>query len=213
MSNYYVTGYTAPPSSPYAPGATNCSQVNSQNTITIRVSQVHLASALAGTYSQTFSVDMCRLQGGSPVECAAQVNFVVNLPELIQLTQLENFDFNTWAGIGSLQSSRDFCVFRNGHGGFSLNAVGSNDAAGRYAVSDGTNRIPYELEFREGGPWYTATPGNQLTSAATGFNGDGTRDCDGGTSHSIRVTMDENDLSAAQPGAYTDTLTILVQPD
>jgi hypothetical protein len=212
LSNYNRTSQTVPPS-PYAPGAANCGEVNSQNTIAVRVSAGDLGSALAGTYAQTISVDMCRLQGNSRRECVAPVSFVVNLPELIQLTQLQDFAFGNWNGTSSLLTSHNFCVFRNSAGRFSLTAVGSHDGGGQFRVNKGSDNIPYRLRFRAAGAWYTATPGNRLAGATTGFLGNNTRDCGGGTSHSVDVFVQQSDLTNARGGAYSDTLTVLVQPD
>ena len=212
VKNYNSTFTTVPPY-PYAPGATNCGQANSQNTITIRVKAADLASARAGTYSETFSIDMCRLQNGFTAECASPVAFSVNLPELIQLTQMKDFDFDEWGGAGDLETTQNFCVFRNGSGGFSLQATGEHNSGGRFHLSNNTETIPYDVSFRGSGSWYSSTPGVSLSSAATNFKGNSTRDCGGGTSHSMRVTVDENELKGAVAGTYTDTITLLVQPD
>lgn len=218
MSDFNTTGYTAPPNPPYAPGANSCAQPNSQNTITITVAESDLASAIAGTYSATFQVDMCRFNnsggGGYSGQCINPVSFVVNLPELIQITGLQDFVLGAWSGVGSVQSAKDFCVFRNGYGGFSLTASGSNDSGGNFRVNDGASSyIPYTVEFSDGGSWFTASPSTQLSSSTTGFTGDSTRDCGGGTSHSMRVTMQQSDLASAATGNYSDTITLIVQPE
>jgi hypothetical protein len=213
MTNYNVTGFTAPPSSPYAPGATSCAQANSQNRITIKIAEGDLATALAGTYSGVYSIDMCRVNnGGNTVECVAPVGFTVTLPELIQITQLKNFMLTTWAGVGSVQRSEDFCVFRNGYGGFAITATGNNDAGGNFRLRSGSNTIPYSVQFNDGGAWHNAVPGSQLSNSVTGFTGVSRRNCGGSTSHTMRVTIQEMDLSAARSGDYTDTITILVEP-
>ena len=214
MTNYNVTGYTAPPSSPFAPGATSCADPNSQNTIRIRIAAADLATALAGTYSGTLYIDLCRLSnsGNSTFECVAPVNFTVTLPELTQLTQLQDFSLGNWVGVGNAQATDDFCVFRNGYGGFAITANGNNDSGGNFKVSSGTNTLPYSIEFSDGGAWYSAAPGSTLNAATTGFTGNSTRDCGGGTSHKMRVTLQQLDLGAAQAGAYSDTVTIRIEP-
>ena len=215
LTNYNVTGFTAPPNSPYAPGATSCADPNSQTTITIRVAEADLASALAGTYSGTLFIDLCRLNGNSnnTVECVAPVNFTVTLPELTQITQLQDFLLGSWTGVGNAQGSDDFCVFRNGYGGFAITANGANDSGGAFQVRAGSNTVPYTIEFSDGGgTWHTVSPGATLNAATSGFVGQSTRNCGGGVSHSMRVTLQQNDLSAARAGDYSDTVTILVEP-
>lgn len=215
MSDYDTTFYTAPPAPGYAPGATSCAQTNSQNTITITLPASSLASAVAGTYSETFYIDACRQENG--VECLDPVNFVVNLPELIQITQLQDFDLGSWDASGDIQSTHNFCVFRNGYGGFSITATGDNDSGGSFRLGDDPISpvlfVPYTLEFSEGGAWYEADPSTALSSTTTGFSGDSTRNCGGGTSHSVRVTVDLADLGVAKLGAYSDTITLVVEAD
>lgn len=215
LTNYSVTGYTAPPSSPFAPGATNCGDPNSQNTITMRVAEADLASALAGTYAGTLQIDVCRLNGSgtSTLECLVPVSFSVTLPELIQITQLQDFNLGVWSGLGAAQSSDDFCVFRNGYGGFSITAAGSNDAGGSFRLGSGSNFVPFSVEFGSGGAWHPVSPSTTLSSSLTGFAGDSTRNCGGGTTHSMRVTVQESDLNNADVGSYSDVITVLVQPE
>lgn len=215
MSDYDTTSYTAPPAPGYAPGATSCAQTNSQNTITITLPASSLASAVAGTYSETFYIDMCRQENG--FECVDPVNFIVDLPELIQITQLQDFDLGTWDASGDIQETNDFCVFRNGYGGFSVTATGDNDSGGNFRLGDDPISpvlfIPYTLEFSEGGAWYEADPNTALSSTTTGFSGDSTRNCGGGTSHSVRVTVGLADLGTSKLGSYSDTITLVVEAD
>jgi len=213
MLDYSSTGITAPPS-PFAPGATSCAAANSQNTITVTIASADLASAIAGTYSETLSIDACRVNGGGgTVECEAAIEFIVDIPELIQITQLQNFNFGSWSGVGDIQGVNPFCVFRNGSGGFAVTATGVHDSGGNFNVVAGAESLRYIVELGAGGGWFELTPGAELPGSTSGFEGIGTRNCGGGTSHSIRLTMAQTDLDARPAGNYSDTITLVVAPD
>lgn len=199
--------------SPSVPGAMNCGQADAQNSVTIRILQSSLSSATAGTYTGTFSIDMCRQKFLIGNECHVPVSFSVTLPKLIQVTKLQNFTFGAWSGSGNVQAARNFCIFRNGSGGFSITASGSNNGGGQFRLSSGSSLIPYRIEFSGSGSWFEATPGSALTGSTTGFKGHSIRDCNGGTNHSMRVTIPAANLAAAPSGNYADTVTIYVQPE
>ncbi|MCW8193250.1 hypothetical protein F6455_00430 [Proteobacteria bacterium 005FR1] len=214
LSNHHITGFTAPPSSPYAPGATNCSEANAQNTISATVAAADLAAAIAGIYSGTFELDLCRLNNaGNTTECLVPVSFSIEIPDLVQITRLEDMALGRWSGSGGIWQSEDFCVFRNGAGGFAITPSGSNDQNGQFHLSMGTSSIPYRIDVTDGSSWFSLGPGVTLAGSSTGFSGMSTRDCGGQDSHKLRVSLLESDLAAAPPGSYADTITLRVEPE
>ncbi len=209
LTNYSVTGQTTGP----VTGAYDCvADSNSQTRVDITLPAAELATASAGTYSETFMLDVCRLSGGSAVECLAPVSFSVTLPELVQVTRLDNLNLGTWSGSGDIQLIERFCVFRNGTGGFSILTNGSHDSGGRFHLQDATT-VPYTLEYTQGSGFFEATPGVGLPSATTGFAGNSTRDCGGADNTAIRVTIDAADLEGLPTGSFSDTLTLYLEPN
>ncbi len=211
MTNYNVT-YSP---SPIVDGAYSCSaDGNSQTRIDITLPAGQIASARAGTYTETFAVDICRLSGGSYAECSAQFPFSVTLPELIQVTNLANVDLGLWSGTGDIQKTQDFCVFRNGQGGFAVTTNGSNDAGGKFRFGSSSG-LPYTIEYGQSGVFTAVAPGATLAFSASGFAGNSVRDCadTGGTNTSIRFTVSETDLAAHSSGRFSDTVNISVLPD
>jgi hypothetical protein len=211
MTNYNVTGTPTPVSA----GAYSCTaDRNSQTRVDITLPAGQLATARAGTYSETFAMDVCRISGGGYAECSAQVNFSVTLPELIQITNLDDVNLGTWSGSGDMQITEDFCVFRNGQGGFSITTNGSNDAGGNFNLRSTAN-LPYTIEYSQGGAFLAASPGTAVPFASSGFTGDSVRDCavSGGTNTSIRFTVSESELNSKTSGTFSDTIDIFVIPD
>jgi hypothetical protein len=211
MTNHNVTGMR----SPVSEGAYSCSaDPNSTTRIDITLPAGQIASAQAGTYSETFLVDSCRTSGQGFGECTAHISFSVTLPELIQVTNLTNIDLGSWSGTGDIQVTRDFCVFRNGQGGFAITTSGNHDASGRFHLGSSGN-LPYRIDYGQGGVFKQATPGVSMPFSSSGFTGNSVRDCtnSGGANTSIRLTVLETDLAIQPGGSFADTVNIFVLPE
>jgi len=208
MTNYNVTFFIAR----ILEGAYSCADPNSQVAIRITVPAAELATALAGTYSETFTIDACRLNNANNCSAIVFEDFQVSIPELIQITGLDDMNFGLWGG-GNVQATEDFCVFRNGYGDFAIEANGTNDSGGSFQLANGGNTIPYQLEVRQTGAFFNVTPGGTLGSGTTGFSGESVRDCGGGVNTQARVTVLATDITGNPAGSYGDTVTLRVEPD
>jgi hypothetical protein len=215
LSNYNVTLMT----SPRVSGAINCSDPSSQTTLAMTVPASELATAVAGTYTETFQIDLCRFHSNDPqnaqynnlAECLLPVNVTVNIPELIHMTGLSDIDFGIYSG-GDVEANHNFCIFRNAAGGFSLTTTGSHDGGGRFNLA-GAGTIAYRLEYSQGSGYFPVTPGVMLSNSTSSFIANSARGCDGGTNTSLRLTIDEADIISNPSGIYSDTLIIIVEPE
>jgi len=208
LTNYSVTGDTTG----LVEGAYSCADPNSQTRIDITLPAGELASAQAGTYSETFLVDACRIGGFFYAECTARVPFSVTLPELVQISRLDNLNLGTWDGVNDIQVTEQFCVFRNGSGGFSIMTNSANASGGNFNLT-GASTVPYTIEYAQSGGYFSVAPGVRLSSGTTGFVGEGTRNCGGANNTSIRVTVDAADLAGQPGGSFSDTIILTVEPD
>ena len=213
MTDFNVTGRAGP----RVPGAYHCNRdANAQTAIDITLPAAQLAGARAGVYSETFMLNVCRLRRDDRfAECTARVDFTVNLPELVQVSNLSDISLGVWNGVDNLQATEDFCLFRNGYGGVAIRSNGSHDAAGRFNLQGAGSSIPYTLEYSQGGGFFAAAPGEAIVAAVSGFVGDSSRDCSnvGGTNTAVRVSVNAADIGSRDPGEYGDTVTIYVEPD
>ena len=210
MTNYSVTGQTTG----RVTGAYDCAaDPNSQTRIDITVPAAELASATAGTYTETFQIDVCRLNNNNSLaECFAPVDFTVTLPELVQITRLNNINLGTWGGVSDITVTEDFCVFRNGSGGFGITINSANASGGNFNLI-GTGSTPYTIELSQGGGYFAITPGSLLTNGTSGFSGNTTRDCGGTENTTLRVTVDAADLAGLAQGSFSDTIVIMAEPN
>ena len=109
-------------------------------------------------------------------------------------------------------TSHDFCVFRNGAGGFALTLAGNNDHSSVFHLN-GSELLPYTIEFSQGAGYFNATPSLPLTNSTTGFTASAIRDCNGGTNMTLRLRINASDIESRVAGVYSDTIVITVAPD
>jgi hypothetical protein len=131
----------------------------------------------------------------------------------VRITNLSNVDFGL---ISSLQSdsrrSQSICLFSNSAGGaYSVSASGSG-AGGSFTLSSGTMTLSYEVEWSASSG---QTSGTQLSPSAalTGQASSASHQfCNSGpaVSASMTVILRGSELSRAQEGNYTGTLTVLI---
>ena len=202
MTNYNISGYVTPNQK----GALNCTEAAANAQIDIEVSAANLASAAAGTYSGTFRIDS--LQQASPRSYNIQT-FIVTVPELVQITNLDNIDLGSQNGINDAIGTDGLCIFRNGGGSYTLRASGGAGNSDPYELSNGSSTIPYSVAFREGVSAFVPQPPGASTSS---LSGSGVQNCNGATNADVQVKVDAADITTADPGNYTGVLYITAEP-
>ncbi len=121
----------------------------------------------------------------------------------VQITNVDDIDLGTHATLGAnAVASDDVCVFSS-TSAYNLTVTSAN---GIFELQNGGDAIPYALT------WDAAAVTE--SGVMSGLTGDNTSlNCSGGTNATFEVTVDSADFNAANPGTYTDTLTLLVQPE
>ena len=125
----------------------------------------------------------------------------------VQITGVADLDLGTHATLAAdVSVNDDVCVF-NSTATYSITVSSAN---GGFNLSDGTNNIPYSVDWSSGGAAVALTDGallGSLTGDRTSLN------CGGSTNANFSATVAAADFNAAGPGTYTDTLTLLVKPE
>ncbi len=200
LTNYSVTGFLTP----QITGPLNCAEGSSSLEVTLSAAQ--LAYAQAGIYRATLGFDVMQISGSY----SGVLDFQVNMPELVQISRLNDIIIPT--GMGNAVATESFCVFRNGQGNFSVQVSGLNDVSGQLHLKN-IDMLPYQVEIGQSGAFYSLTSGFTLLGSYTNFSGSSVRDCGGADNTELRVTLLSQDISAAMPGTYTDALTIMISPN
>jgi spore coat protein U-like protein len=125
----------------------------------------------------------------------------------VQITDVADLDLGTQAFLtADATDNDDVCVF-NSTASYQITVSSANGLN----LMDGAEAIPYSVEWSaNGGAAVTVVDGDPIT----GLVGDQTSlDCNGGTNANFSATVVAADFNAAAPGTYTDTLTLLVEPE
>ena len=169
-----------------------------------RIKKTFLSVLICFSSSPLFAANDGPLAGTSQ----GDFDLILAVQDLVRVSRLDDLNFGLYVGTGSPTNTEDFCVYRSGTGAYQVTLTGDG-AANAFTVTDGTNIIPYAVEFDDSvaGGEVTATTG----VAITGQVGDpGQETCGDTDNASIDITFNQTDLQAAPTGNYNGTLTILI---
>lgn len=127
----------------------------------------------------------------------------------VQITNVNDLNLGTHAVLAADQvAADDVCVFSS-TSGYNLTVTSANGAFNLQDSATATP-IPYTMS------WTTAAGSSAVGygSAIAGLTGDNVSlDCSAGTNANFEITVSSADFNSADPGTYSDTLTLLVQPE
>jgi hypothetical protein len=203
MKDNSITGFVTG----LVPGAIGCGEPNANVRIKVIISESALQTAPAGTYSSTFEVDALQSAGG---EYADFQSFQVTLPELVQISGLDDIymrgEYNQ-----NIVAKDSFCIFRNNSGGVTITSTSLNGASANSFRLKNINDevIDYKVAYKQQAGFKNVKHGR----AKKGFAGSAIKDCGGGTNTELRIRVPAANTTGKPGGTYTDTLTILVEPE
>jgi len=135
------------------------------------------------------------------------------IAQKVRVTNLSDVNFGL---ISNLQTdarrSQNVCLFSNSTGGrYSITATGSGSGSS-FALNDGSNSLPYEVEWSDQSG---QTGGTSLAPAVTltgRVSAASQQACNSGpaTSASLIVVLRASSLTQAREGNYSGSLTLLV---
>ena len=147
------------------------------------------------------------------------VTMSLDVPDLIQITGLNDMYLTGKKEGDSFTSSQDFCVFRLGGQKFKIKAsgstIGTTEKRYRLVTNDNKHKIPYTMAMGPKNGTLINVPPKKETSADNWFGdckswGDNLND-DTNMKLEIKVIASE---AADQPtGRYQDRMTLIVKPD
>lgn len=127
----------------------------------------------------------------------------------VQITDVADLNLGTFAtATADVVGSDNVCVFSS-TGGYNVEIDGS--VAGTFELDSAGDKLAYSVTWAaNGGAAAAVTAGTPIT----GLTGDSTSlNCGGGTNATFEVTVAQAAFNAADPGTYTDTLTLTVRPE
>lgn len=166
--------------------------------------------AVASTAAALFAGSaFAATQGTIGATSTGSVDINAVIPNLIQISNLNDINLGTWSGSGDMTGNDENCVWSTTRG-YNLTATGSG-AANAFTITDGSNTIAYSVAWDDVDTNDQAvTSGDALAGQATDAL---TTNCLGGDTANVTVTVAEADAAAAPAGSYSGTLTLVVAPE
>lgn len=153
-------------------------------------------------------------QGTAGSTSSGSVAISATVPGRVQISGLTDVVFGTVDPASAASSAENVCVWSNTSGkGYTVTASG-NGASNAFTLSDGTNALPYSVEWAASSG---QSSGTALVSGSAlgGLSSTATNPtCSAGpaATASLVVKMSAANLQAAVASSYTGTLTLLVAP-
>ena len=129
--------------------------------------------------------------------------------DAVNLTNVGDLDLGQFSSVAAdISASDDVCVF-NSTASYRVTVTSANSA---FELRNGADSIPYELTWQDS----VAAAASPLVHAAAfgGQSGDrSSPTCGGSTNATFEVTVASADFNSAAPGTYSDTLTLMIEPE
>lgn len=126
------------------------------------------------------------------------------------ISDLNDFGFGSWSGSGQLQLTDGVCAHDSKLDSRYRIQIDGSGAGSAYTMSNGTQSLAYSVEYAgSDGVFSTmATAIRQRFQFADRI----LINCGGTTNGSIRITVSEANLLAAENGSYAGTITVIMTP-
>lgn len=171
---------------------------------TMKLFRIAVLASLTAMSGSAFAATQGQL--GATSTGTAIIN--ISKGNAVQITNLDDINLGAQGNLtATATESDDVCVFSS-TGGYNITLTSTN---GVFELTDAntTTSIPYSVDWIAG-----TTTTAVYDTAITGLTGDSTAvDCNAGTNATFSVSVTAPDFNAADPGNYSDTLTMLVQPE
>lgn len=140
----------------------------------------------------------------------------VTIPALVQITGLNNITLAPINFGSPATGATTACIYTNvisPLGAYYITASSLNTSAGAFRVTDGANFITYSAFWNTtSAPTQTTTlASNTKTTQQSGGNSTSLT-CGGVPNANFNISFSSAQVTGATPGAYTDTVTLVVSP-
>ena len=131
----------------------------------------------------------------------------------VRVTNLSDVNFGLISNLqADVRRSQNVCLFSNSTGGrYSITATGSGSGSS-FALNDGANSLPYEVEWSDQSGQTSGTSLVPTVTSTGRVTAASQQTCNSGpaTSASLIVVLRGSSLTQAREGNYSGSLTLLV---
>lgn len=175
------------------------------------MNEVQLRNAIASITAATLvaaSVNLFAASDGVRAATSSSAPAVIpGRPDLVQVSGVSDVSLPDYAPGSDLTGNTNLCVYSNTAGTYYVTLTSTS---GGFNLTDGTNTIPYSVNWEDSEVGATAITYNMKSSRQSGDSSSTT--CGGTTNANLAVTVDASDFALKPAGSYSDTITILVSP-
>lgn len=143
----------------------------------------------------------------------ASSQVTLSISDYFMVSKLSDIEFTDQNTSQSLTDG--ICVYHRGDADYGITFTSTNSDAttNDFRMVDGSNFVKYTVAYNDGSSNFTSiTSGTKITTATNAHTTQ--TNCGGATNTNgtITLTTEQNSLTAAPVGNYSDTLTVLVSP-
>lgn len=128
----------------------------------------------------------------------------------VQVTGFSDLSFGTYSGTGEVTASDGVCVYKSsGTSKYKVSPTGSG-SGGSYELTTTGGTLAFKFEWRQsGGAWR-----NINANGSRNYNGanSSSTNCGGSDNAEYQIVIAANALDAANPGAYSGSVTVVIEP-
>jgi len=137
----------------------------------------------------------------------------VTVPNLIKISGMADIAFGTYSGTGDLNGNEDVCVYTNKASGTYRVTGSGTGGGGAFTLQSGGNNLAYNVYFND----VAGTTGEAALTAGSALNSQSgastsSQTCGGSNNANFHVEILSTNLLAVPSGAYSGTLTLVVEP-
>jgi len=181
-----------------------------------RGKQFIATTILAATLATLTCQALAATDGTLGATSTATSTVSLTIPQRYQITGISDFAFGNYSGSGDLTSNDDVCVYTNDSTRqYKVRITDSSSLSpSGFSVQNaaGTAHIAYTVKWNN----QSGTNGNQNVSYNSHVNGENANNssasCNGARNANLQVNVAQAALQAASGGAYSTTLTVVIEP-
>lgn len=127
-------------------------------------------------------------------------------PDLLRISAIDDVSFGAYSGNGDLSAEDSICIFNSASSSYRITF---STSTGGFNLASGANTLPFTLRYKAGGGSYQGMSYNSATQFGSADSS--SQLCGGSTNASYEVSMTQAQLLSVRPGAYSATMTIVIE--
>lgn len=126
----------------------------------------------------------------------------------VKISGFTNINLGPWNGAGDLSAENSLCIYNSSTPDYRVRARGSG-TGNAFELPGSGGDVAYEVRFKQSSSSYVSLTADVFQNFTDADTSDDT--CGGVANANLEVRVKEDELSGAQSGSYSGTLTVLLE--